>query len=75
MMSFCILLVFSKIQIRKIRATHHFKDKRQGYNSYVEHFSEFDKHQVDNCLTSCSLALIVEGTHHVNTLQYFWHNF
>ena len=28
--SFRILLVFSKIQIRKIRNTHHFEDKRQA---------------------------------------------
>ena len=50
-----IFLVFYKIHIRKIPTTHHLKDKRQSYNSYVLHFVKFGGHHGASGHASCSL--------------------
>ena len=50
-----ICIVFHKIHIRKIRTTHHWKAKRQSYNSYLYHFVKFGGYHGASGHASCNL--------------------
>ena len=66
MTSFSIFIVVSKIQIRKIPTTHHWKAKRQSYNSYVLHFVKFGGYNGASGHASCNLALFLDGPYYVS---------